>query len=421
MQDINTQESLQKSESDVALPLKARLLLKLSGAILDNISGGKLAIIWPGGARSCHGEGADTVTLTLRNYKPFVSLLRSGHIGFAESYLQGDWYASNLLGFFKLIHKNESRFSDQLAGGVLARVLNTLAHYAKKNSKSGSQKNIAYHYDLGNEFYQLWLDSTMTYSSAYFKQEDDDLRTAQLNKLELITDWLQVEKDNHVLEIGCGWGALSRKLALKIPCEIKAISLSERQLEFARDSRDVLTNGSGPVVSDKTDLANISYDYIDYRDVSGRFDRIVSIEMFEAVGEAYWETYFRQLSSLLTEEGSAVLQVITIDEENFDGYRKNPDFIQRYIFPGGMLPTKTILNKLARDFGFRISRETWFGQSYARTLACWHQNFEDKLDKVRAAGHDDRFIQMWRYYLAYCETGFSMGTTDVGLIKLEKV
>jgi len=300
---------------------------------------------------------------------------------------------------------NEAVFSATLPGKWLARIKNVYHHFSKRNSIAGSKKNISFHYDLGNDFYNLWLDPSMSYSSAIFEDNNTDLEQAQITKLQRISSLLKPGKDSQVLEIGCGWGALGNHLATSADCNVHGVSLAQTQLDYANhryvDPR-------------------LSFEFRDYRDINGRYDKIVSIEMFEAVGMAYWNTYFQKLSTLLTDNGSVVLQVITIDEDRFEGYRKKPDFIQRYVFPGGMLPTKTHLHELADSAGFEVAETQWFGASYAETLRQWRETFEESLDEVRALGYDEAFIRMWRYYLSYCEIGFMVGSTDVGLVLLNK-
>ena len=307
--------------------------------------------------------------------------------------------------YLKLCYVNEALFSGTLAGKWLARIKNVFHHISKRNSIAGSKRNISFHYDLGNEFYKLWLDSSMTYSSALYQNNKLSLEQAQQDKLERITSLLNPSFDSRVLEIGCGWGALGNHLVSNTDCSLQGVSLSRTQLEYANEHYD---------------HPRLKFDYQDYRDVEGRFDHIVSIEMFEAVGMAYWSTYFKKLSALLTDNGSVLLQVITIEEDRFEGYRKTPDFIQRYVFPGGMLPTKTHLHDLAKSAGFDIVETQWFGSSYAETLRQWRNTFEESLDDIKALGYDEAFIRLWRYYLSYCEIGFMHGSTDVGLVQLSK-
>lgn len=349
--------------------------------------------------------------LTLHNYRPIRQMMLSGENGFAESYLRGDWSTDNLRNLFTLIVNNEAEVAEMTTGSWYARLLNTLRHGRNRNSLRGSQRNIEFHYDLGNDFYQLWLDETMSYSSAAFSGQES-LEEAQHAKLSKVVDSLSPVAGARVLEIGCGWGAMARKLATQADCQVEGISLSQEQLRYAKQYNSV--SAQGPTGG------STEFRYQDYRAVEGRYDHIVSIEMFEAVGEQYWTTYFNKLSQLLEQGGTAVLQVITIDEERFEEYRASPDFIQRYIFPGGMLPTKTHLQELIKGAGFELVEADWFGQSYAETLLHWRERFDQVVSDVTSQGFDERFLRMWRYYLDYCETGFRLGRTDVGQLLLAK-
>jgi len=382
----------------------ARALINRFRAVLDKLQEGRLTIVWPDGRRTCHGQAGEQVTLTMRNYEPVTQLLFNGSNGFAESYILGHWEVDDLNAFFLLVMRNERALFDHFAGGWLARLKNTIAHMLKRNSKSGAKKNITFHYDLGNEFYRLWLDDTMVYSSAVFDSAEQSLEQAQRQKMAKAIGLLELRNDHSVLEIGCGWGALSHAMATSAECQVDALSLSHEQLAYARENYSV--------------DQRINYSFKDYRDARGLYDRIVSIEMFEAVGQRYWERYFASLNRLLRSGGIAVLQVITIAEDRFDEYCENPDFIQRYIFPGGMLPTRTHLMNLIKNSGFELVADSWFGQDYATTVSRWRDTFESHLPTVRSLGYDDNFIRMWRYYFAYCEVGFTLGSTDVGMLKL---
>ncbi len=386
------------------------------GTVLDGITSGELAVVWPDGRTTYHGERSnqvdDNVQVKLLNYRALTMLMRSGEVGFAESYLRGDWEVDDLVNLFLLIMRNEQAIAHGLTGGPLARLGNTLKHWLNRNSRRGSQRNIAYHYDLGNAFYETWLDESMSYSSAIFASEQQTLAEAQQGKLDRVVQLLDARKGANVLEIGCGWGALGRHLADRGGLHVDGISLSREQLAWAAEHNS-LTAG-------QQQNGSTNFRYIDYREVEGRYDHIVSIEMFEAVGEQYWSTYFQKLSELLERGGTAVLQVITILEERFEVYRSHPDFIQRYIFPGGMLPTKSHLSQLAAASGFDIVSTDWFGMSYARTLAEWRDRFNAVSDQVSQQGFDERFSRMWQYYLSYCEAGFRFGSTDVGMLVLAK-
>ncbi|MBX2878782.1 MAG: cyclopropane-fatty-acyl-phospholipid synthase family protein [Granulosicoccus sp.] len=383
--------------------------------LLDGIQVGQLAVTWPDGYTSLHGTRSSTVEdnaqVTLHNLAPLRQILLAGENGFAESYLRGDWTTDNLSRLFRLITNNEQQLDQMTNGSWIARLANSVRHGQNHNSLRGSRRNIEFHYDLGNEFYKLWLDPSMSYSSALFRTQEESLQSAQWNKLDQAIEYLSPKASANVLEIGCGWGAMASRLATKTGCTVNGISLSHEQLRYAEEHNSISSKGKG---------ARTRYLHKDYREVAGRFDHIVSIEMFEAVGERYWKTYFSKLSNLLEQGGTALLQVITIAEERFDTYQAKPDFIQRYIFPGGMLPSKTHLQELVHQAGFELVEVDWFGQSYAKTLEIWRHRFEQVAHEVAALGFDDRFLRMWRYYLNYCEVGFQIERTDVGQLLLAK-
>jgi cyclopropane-fatty-acyl-phospholipid synthase len=291
----------------------------------------------------------------------------------------------------------------------LMRAWNRVQHFLRANSKSGSRRNIAYHYDLGNDFYSEWLDPGMTYSSALFDDEHDDLESAQENKYRQLAERLELKAHHRVLEIGCGWGGFAEYAAKEYGCNIVCLTLSKEQLAFAQER----INTAG--------LAEqIEFRLQDYRDVEGQFDRIVSIEMFEAVGEEYWGTYFAQVKQLLRPEGQAGLQIISIANERFEGYRNETDFIQKYIFPGGMLPSPEKLDQHIEQAGLSKTSEHLFGRSYARTLSIWRKEFLRNWDSISQLGYSRKFRRMWEYYLCYCEAGFRRGTIDVGHYFLKK-
>ena len=383
--------------------------------LLDGIEHGQLRFTWPNGHTSVHGTKSDNPTenahLILHNFKPVRQMMVSGENGFAESYLRGDWSSDNLRNLFTVIMNNESQMSKVTGGSWHAKLANTIRHSRNRNSLSGSRRNIEFHYDLGNRFYELWLDPSMSYSSALFK-DSESLEKAQRMKLNQVVQYLNPKPGSRVLEIGCGWGAMARTLATRAKCHVEGISLSHEQLRYAQEHNNVH--------ADSAHEGSTRFYHQDYRQVCGKYDHVVSIEMFEAVGEQYWDTYFSKLGELLEQGGTALLQVITIAEDRFEEYRARPDFIQRYIFPGGMLPTKTHLAKLVDQAGFDLVQTDWFGQSYATTLSLWRDKFDQVSREVQSQGFDERFMRMWRYYLSYCETGFLFGRTDVGQLLLVK-
>lgn len=346
--------------------------------------------------------------LRLHNLKPLWALATGGSIGFAESYLAGDWASESLTGllYFAACNDDADRNSAS-AIGVLARLGAKVQHHLRSNSRRQARRNIAYHYDLGNAFYQYWLDPSMTYSSAVFAHPDESLAHAQVRKYTRLAEITGISPGDRVLEIGCGWGGFMEFVA-KRGADITGVSISKEQCRYA-EAR-LLDAGL-------SDLARVKF--TDYRDLDGGFERIVSIEMFEAVGEAYWDTYASQLKRLLLPGGVAALQVITIDESRFDGYRRTPDFIQKHIFPGGMLPSKTVLEQTFARAGLKVTDRYAFGSDYAQTIQHWRDAFDNAWNDIRKLGFDERFRRLWHFYLAYCDAGFRTGATDVVQIRLE--
>jgi cyclopropane-fatty-acyl-phospholipid synthase len=327
-------------------------------------------------------------------------LLLKGDLGLAEAYIDGAWSSPDLTGLLLLLARNQHRLADLAGRSRLVRLLMRVYHWSRRNSPAGSARNIQAHYDLGNAFYAQWLDSSMTYSSAIFSHPDESLESAQEHKYLRLLDLLEVKPGQRILEIGCGWGGFA-VTAARQGIDVDGVTLSPSQLTWAQRRIDSLNLG---------DRVRLSLE--DYRNLQGRYDHIVSIEMFEAVGEAYWSTYMEILMRLLKPGGRAALQVITIDESAFDNYRRNPDFIQRYIFPGGMLPTVSHLQGLARAAGLRCLDDAGFGAHYAETLRRWHDSFS-RQSTTLALAYDESFLRMWSYYLSYCEAGFRTGHIDL--------
>jgi cyclopropane-fatty-acyl-phospholipid synthase len=289
-----------------------------------------------------------------------------------------------------------------LSGRPLARFWQIVRHVLNRNTKAGSRKNIHAHYDLGNRFYSAWLDGSMTYSAAIYEPGDNDLAAAQERKYRALADKIAARPGHHILEIGCGWGGFAEFAAREIGCKVTGLTISKEQFDFATERM------ARAGLSDK-----VTIKLLDYRDETGQYDAIASIEMFEAVGESYWPTYFQQLRDRLKPGGRAGLQVITIREDSFPFYKREIDFIRAYIFPGGMLPTPTHMRDLGAKFGLPMVGERIFGQDYARTLADWRDRFRAAWPDLTPLGFDERFRRMWEYYLAYCEAGFRSGNIDV--------
>ena len=377
--------------------------------VLRCLDSGGITVVIPSGERFEHraAKSGPEATMVLHDWRAVRRLLVAGDLGFAEGYIAGEWSTPDLVALIALVAENVSQFQRTMDGIPAMRLLNRARHLLKGNSRKGSRRNIAFHYDLGNDFYRLWLDESMTYSSACAVKSGESLEAAQQAKLARITDLLALDGHENVLEIGCGWGALAAHLGARC-AGVTGLTLSREQLAFAE--KRITRSG----LEQRVDLR-----LQDYRDTQGTFDRIVSIEMLEAVGEQYWPVYFNRLRTCLAPGGKAVLQVITIREDRFEPYRRAPDFIQRYVFPGGMLPTQRIVSKQATHAGFRIASVETFGAGYASTLAEWRQRFEAAWPAIAALGFDADFRRMWTYYLSYCEAGFRTGTIDVGLYVLE--
>ena len=387
-----------------------RFLLSVLSRRVEHLANGRLTLTLPGGTTATYKgrqPGRD-VGLSISTYRAIWRMLRRGKLGFADSYLDGAIDADDLHALFHYVLDNESALAT--AGPSLTRAsrLDRIFHASRDNTRAGSRRNIAAHYDLGNEFYRLWLDAGMTYSSGIYADKHTTLDAAQNAKFDAILSALSLEPTHTLLEIGCGWGGLIERAARR-GARTTGITLSSQQLEWARD----LVAGA-----DLDDIAEIRFE--DYRDTKGTYDRIASVEMIEAVGEAHWPAYFQILSDRLVDGGIAVIQAITIPEAFFEDYRRTPDFIQRYIFPGGVLPTEPAMQRCAEAAGLSYEPVDRFGACYARTLHDWRARFHDAWPQIRELGFDERFRRMWDYYLVYCAVGFERGTIDVGLYRFVK-
>jgi cyclopropane-fatty-acyl-phospholipid synthase len=383
------------------LPAKAKMALRG----LLHMGHGRLSIRMPDGRTVLiegRAEGPEA-TLILHNWNLAHRALTGGTIGVAESYIDGDWESPDVTAFLELFLVNVE-VGDTLAGGArgIARVVELIRHWLRSNSRSQAKKNISAHYDLGNEFYSKWLDETMTYSSALYGDGANDLASAQTAKYRALAQAAGLKAGDHVLEIGCGWGGFAEFAASEIGCRVTGLTISREQLAFARERIEKAG------LSDKVDLR-----FQDYRDETGKYDGVVSIEMFEAVGEKYWPTYFAKVRECLKPGGRAGLQIITIKPEAYETYRANPDFIQRYVFPGGMLPTENHLKSLGETAGLEMVGHRAFGPDYGRTLAEWRQRFWEAWDEVQPMGFDLRFKRLWEFYMYYCEAGFRSGHINV--------
>jgi cyclopropane-fatty-acyl-phospholipid synthase len=392
----------------VRAPKTGRMLL----ALLARLRHGRLDLVVPGGqVFSFAGDlpGPDA-TIHLGDWQVLDEVRRTGDVGFAEAYLEGRWQTPDLRALLELIAINRAVLERLLYGKWWGRLFYRLRHLRRANTREGAKKNIHAHYDLGNGFYQSWLDETMTYSAALFEGESDrTLEQAQVAKYERILRRLDVRANDHILEIGCGWGGFAEYAARTRGCRVHGITLSTAQLEFA--CQRIRNAGLSQLVE---------FSLTDYRDVRGSFDYVVSIEMFEAVGERFWPSYFSVVRDRLKRGGHAMVQTITIADELFAQYRKSTDFIQQYIFPGGMLPSPSIFRKLAGRAGLAVCDEHCFGIDYAETLKYWRSRYRKVSDELRFLGFDGRFERLWNYYLVYCEVGFRAASTDVMQVVLHR-
>ncbi|WP_028484776.1 cyclopropane-fatty-acyl-phospholipid synthase family protein [Thioalkalivibrio sp. ALE17] len=378
--------------------------LRLIARALKDIDTGQITLIGPSGDRiTLRGRkaGAEAVWHFRRPWRAILRLLRHGDIGFAEGFISGDWITPDLPSLLRFATDNEPALAALADRPAWQRGLDRLRHWRHRNSRRGSRANIRFHYDLGNDFYDLWLDRTMSYSSALFTRGDEALEQAQTQKYARLLDQLDAEPGAHILEIGCGWGGFA-EMAARRGYRVTGVTLSQEQLDYARERIE----RAG--LSDRVELR-----LQDYRDLDGTFDHVVSIEMFEAVGEQWWATYFDKVRACLRPGGRAALQVITIAEHAFEHYRRNADFIQLYIFPGGMLPSVPRFNAEAERAGLAVTDQAFFGADYARTLRHWHQEVRQAEPVIEALGYSQSFLRMWRYYLAYCEVGFDTARVNL--------
>jgi len=408
---MNAVSRLTTDDKPFPLASSPRLLERVLARWLSRIRVGRLTVVFPSGARLHFGRTDSKIeaSITIYSLRVFLRILASGDLGFAESYIEGEWDSPDITALIMLGALNADALSDMTEGTWVAKALNRIRHARRANTREGSRRNIAAHYDLGNDFYSLWLDKSMTYSSALFADMDDDLLTAQRRKNLRLAELLDLRPGDRVLEIGCGWGGFAEFAASEFGCHVVGLTLSTEQADFARDRM----RKAG--LSQQVDIR-----IQDYRDIEGEFDKIVSIEMFEAVGQENWATYFGVLKRCLKSGGRAALQSITIADDHFESYRRNPEFIQRYIFPGGMLPSPGAFETAVSEAGMKISDAFFFGPSYAETLRYWAAAFRKNWPAIKALGFDQRFRHMWDYYLCYCEAGFELGRIDVGQFVIER-
>ena len=373
-------------------------------AFAGRLEKGALDVFMPDGRHFRFGGAAPgpQAAMMVKDLGFAKRLLGGGDLGIAEAYLRNEWETPDLTRFLQLFCANQPLIARMLEGKPLVRLLQMAGHWLNRNTRAGARRNIHAHYDLGNEFYASWLDPGMTYSSALYLGGERDLEKGQEAKYRALARDIGLQPGHHVLEIGCGWGGFAEFAAREIGCKVTGLTISQAQHDFAA-ARIQKAGLSGQV----------TLKLQDYRDEKGLYDRVASIEMLEAVGEAYWPGYFGQLRDRLKPQGRAGIQTITIQESIFKNYRREMDFIRRYIFPGGMLPTPTILRDMGRRVGLTVSGERAFGHDYATTLAQWRDAFRAAWPKLARLGFDERFRRLWEYYLAYCEAGFTAGMIDV--------
>ena len=377
--------------------------------LFTNINIGSLSLRLPDGSHQVLGDkGKPEAVIVIHNWRAIRRLLTQGHMGFVESYLDGDWDSPNPAHVVELAIKNKKDTGTNNLNSFWHRLKNRIIHILNANTRSGAKRNIAAHYDLGNSFYEQWLDPSMTYSSAYFNNnESQSLEAAQLAKYRRIAKVLEIKPEHKLLEIGFGWGGFAEFVVKEYGCHVTGLTLSNEQLKYA-NARLQNAGLSG----------NFDLRLQDYRDLEGTYDSIASIEMFEAVGEENWPTYFNTIKKGLNKKGSAVLQIITINEDSFETYRRSADFIQRYIFPGGMLPSVKVIKDEVNLAKLKITDVVMFGDSYAETLLRWRNSFELTWSTIEKLGFDHRFKRMWEMYLSYCEGGFRAKAINVGQYKI---
>ena len=377
--------------------------------ILKNAKHGQIEVTFPDGQSQLFGEGNLIARVLVKKWSAIEQLVKKGDLGLAEEIIEGHIVVDHIAALIEWACLNYQALSRTLHGTWLGTLLYQIKRLLTRNSKSGAKKNIQAHYDLGNDFYQLWLDQTMSYSSGIFKSSEDTLEQAQLNKYDRMIDMLNIKSSDHILEIGCGWGGFFSRAVERTGCKVTAVMNSPKQALYNRD----LIHRKG--MNTFVDLKEI-----DYRDIQGQYDKVVSIEMIEAVGEQYWDNYFQKVAASIKGKGSAIIQGITIKDDLFYSYRQKTDFIQNYIFPGGMLLANSIFDQKSSENGMKLSDQFEFGISYAETLKMWRQRFNEVSENVVQMGFDDRFMRLWNLHLSYCEGAFRAGRINVGQYLLER-
>ena len=371
---------------------------------------GSLQIEWPDGK----SQKIDAIhkgpnaKLKIVDSNVVREIIQGGSIKFAELYISKRIITNNLTNLMHYCALNNDQAEETFKITIFRYLYNKYLHFKNKNTKIQAKKNISHHYDLGNQFYKYWLDKSMTYSSAIFNGKNDNLELAQNNKYQKLADLSSIKKGDNILEIGCGWGGFSEFLAKNYDCQITALTISREQFKFTTERME------------KANLTSkVKVVFCDYRNIKGQFDKILSIEMFEAVGREYWKTFFEKIKTILKPNGNVGLQLITIDDKIYNVYKNNPDFIQKYIFPGGMLPSVEVLKNIIENTSFRINSINSYSNDYAKTLNIWNKEFNRNWTKIEKLGFDERFKLLWNYYLSYCEGGFLSKNIDLKQINLK--
>jgi cyclopropane-fatty-acyl-phospholipid synthase len=392
------------TNTDKPFSIWTKLFLKT----LSEVQKGSIVIETPEGYRFnyCGMEEGENVLIKVYDWSFAEELFMKGDIGLGESYIAGFWDCDEINKLIRFGIENKHILEKVIRGSLLKIIFYRAKHMLNRNSKQGSKKNIHAHYDLGNEFYKLWLDPTMTYSSGLFITPETELQAAQKNKYENILNQLRLKDGDHILEVGCGWGGFM-EYAAERGVRVTGITISREQYLYAEERLKKYPN-----------LATVKL--MDYRDISDQYNHVVSIEMFEALGEDYWKNYFKILHSALKMNGNLIIQSITINDQDFSSYRKGTDFIQQYIFPGGMLPSPSIFKNLALKEGFTLDGELEFGKHYALTLKKWEEDFQTTIEPVKLLGFDQKFIRTWKFYLKYCQGGFEAEKLSVFQFYLTK-
>ena len=396
--DLYSQLKIENNSTEaVVLRALARRLVKIG----ERTNRGSLQVIYPSGKAQVIGSGEPRAEVTIKHWGAISALVSKGDVGWGEAYLEGLWDSPDIEALARFTIDNAAAFEAELSANPLKRLFLIFSdRIIRRNNRKGSVRNITAHYDVGDDFYRLWLDETMTYSSALFSNASDDLATAQKRKYQRLLD-ITATAGKKTLEIGCGWGGFA-ELAVEAGRDLTAITISPRQHHYATQR-----------LKNEADIQ-----LKDYRDIKGKFDSIVSIEMIEAVGEQYWPRYFKTIKDCLADHGKAAIQAIVVEDSYFPIYRSRSDFIRQHVFPGGMLLSPQKIQESAENAGLKVDGLFRFGKDYAKTLRLWLDKFEASLSEIHALGYDDRFVRVWRYYLAICAATFSSGRTDVMQIEL---